>query len=122
MKLFLEKKITSQSITNRSLLEVKDMTFDKLIETILKPDEIIGFSTDGKYSDLEEVITQNLVNEKGHYVFIVGGFQSGHFSKESIKRMNKVYSISRHHLEAHVVISRLIYECEKFLFNQNPNH
>lgn len=118
MKLFLEKKIISNE--KACLLEIKDMTLEQLLK-IIKPDEIIGFSTTGNTKRLEQILAENLKYKKGHYVFIVGGFQSGHFSEESLKSMAKVFSISRYSLEAHVVISRLIYECEKFLIHQNPN-
>lgn len=121
MKLYIEKKIKSQSSSKKSLLEIKDMTLEQLIEKILKPEAVIGFSTTGNHMDLDKILTENIKKKKGHYVFIIGGFQSGHFSEETIKRLGKIYSISRHHLEAHVVISRLIYECEKFLIVQNPN-
>jgi rRNA small subunit pseudouridine methyltransferase Nep1 len=118
IKLFLEKKIISNHKT--SLLEIKDMTLEQLLR-IIKPDEIIGFSTTGTTGRLEQILAKNLINIKGHYAFIVGGFQSGHFSEQSLKNMAKIFSISRYSLEAHVVISRLTYECEKFLINQNPN-
>lgn len=118
IKLFLEKKIISNDKT--SLLEIKDMTLEQLLR-IIKPDEIIGFSTTGNNGKLEQILAKNLINKKGHYAFIVGGFQSGHFSEQSLKTMGKIFSISRYSLEAHVVISRLIYECEKFLIKQNPN-
>lgn len=121
MKLYIEKKIKSQFSSKKSLLEVKNMTLEQLLGKILKPDAVIGFSTTGNHMDLDKILTENIIKKKGHYVFIIGGFQSGDFSEETIKRIGKIYSISRHHLEAHVVISRLIYECERFLFGQNPN-
>ena len=115
MKLFLEKEILSSNSDRNILLQVKDMTFSELIGKIVKPDEIIGFSTFGKYQDIETILTENLKKDDGHYVFVIGGFQSGHLSQEVIDRMDKIYSISKYSLEAHVVVSRLIYECEKFL-------
>jgi len=115
MQLFIEKEILSSNSDRKILLQVKDMTFSELIGKIVKPDEIIGFSTFGKYQDIETILTENLKKDDGHYVFVIGGFQSGHLSQEVIDRMDKIYSISKYSLEAHVVVSRLIYECEKFL-------
>jgi rRNA small subunit pseudouridine methyltransferase Nep1 len=44
---------------------------------------------------------------------VIGGFPSGHFSKDIESRIDKMYSISDLSLEAHVVVSRLLYEWEK---------
>ena len=44
---------------------------------------------------------------------VIGGFPKGHFSKDIESRLEKKYSISNLSLEAHIVISRLLYEFEK---------
>ena len=44
--------------------------------------------------------------------FVIGGFQGGHFSQSIRERFQMTYSIAKEQLEAHVVISRLVYECE----------
>ena len=115
MKLFLEKEILSSNSDRKILLQVKNMTFSELVEKIVKPDKIIGFSTFGKCQDIKTILTENLKKDDAHYVFVIGGFQGGHFSQEVFDTMDKIYSISKYSLEAHVVVSRLIYECEKFL-------
>ncbi|MGH7908596.1 MAG: ribosome biogenesis protein, partial [Thermodesulfobacteriota bacterium] len=47
---------------------------------------------------------------------VVGGFPRGHFSNMVSGKINYTYSISELALEAHLVIARVLYECEKILF------
>tara|TARA_B100000686_G_scaffold18950_1_gene17463 strand:- start:11 stop:157 length:147 start_codon:yes stop_codon:yes gene_type:complete len=47
---------------------------------------------------------------------LIGGFQKGHFSKETEKIIETSFSIHDSSLEAHLVASRLVYEYEKTIF------
>jgi rRNA pseudouridine-1189 N-methylase Emg1 (Nep1/Mra1 family) len=47
--------------------------------------------------------------------FVIGGFPRGHFSESFTKLLSLTYSVSDLALEAHVVIARILYECEKLL-------
>ena len=47
---------------------------------------------------------------------LIGGFQKGHFSKETEKIIEQSFSIHDSSLEAHLVASRLVYEYEKTIF------
>ncbi|HEU4604801.1 MAG TPA: ribosome biogenesis protein, partial [Nitrososphaera sp.] len=72
----------------------------------------IGLSTTGVQSTTEKAVAENLDDS---CVFVIGGFPRGHFSESTTKLLNLTYSVSDQELEAHVVIARVLYECEKLL-------
>ena len=92
----------------KKLLEVKDMTFSDLIDKI-DAKNVIGLSTKGRTSSYEK-LAQN-INEDS--CIVIGGFSKGHFSDKMLKRVDSLVSVDKKSLEAHVVISRLLYEYEK---------
>lgn len=94
------------------LMELSDGTFADLVD-IIKPDMVIGLSTVGVQSNAQKVAE----NAKGadHSSLVVGGFARGHFSENVTTSLGPTYSISNIALEAHVVIARILYECEKSL-------
>jgi rRNA small subunit pseudouridine methyltransferase Nep1 len=104
-KLYSEGKIEQNG---EKLLEIKDMTFSNLIEKI-GAKKVIGFSAKGQTSSYDK-IAQSI--EKDSCV-VVGGFSKGHFSDKILKKIDEIVSVDKNPLEAHVVISRLLYECEK---------
>ncbi|MGI0008913.1 MAG: ribosome biogenesis protein [Nitrosopumilaceae archaeon] len=104
-KLYSEKKIEQDG---KKLLEIKNMTFDDLVDKI-GAKKLIGFSTKGQTSSYDKI---------AEYVerdscIVVGGFSKGHFSDKILKKIDNLVSVDKNPLEAHVVISRLLYECEK---------
>jgi rRNA small subunit pseudouridine methyltransferase Nep1 len=94
----------------KKLLEIKNMDFGKLIDNI-NPKEIIGLSTKGATSSYEKLA--KVVGKDS--CIVVGGFPKGHFSDQILKRMNNLVSVDKNPLEAHVIISRVLYEYEKEL-------
>ena len=107
-KLFKNKKIETDTTT---LLELSDMTFEELLSKI-KPDKVIGFSTEGEKSTVDEVskvITKNSC-------IVIGGFQKGHFNQKISTQFSELRSIHTDSLETHVVASRILYEYEKTIF------
>jgi rRNA small subunit pseudouridine methyltransferase Nep1 len=107
-KLFLEKVIQADG---SNLLEIKDMTFDQLLEEI-SPKRIIGLSTQGIKSSCENV-ARKLTSDS---CLVIGGFPKGHFSDKIKKRFEYLVSVNNIPLESHVVISRVLYEYEKTIF------
>ncbi len=107
-KLFFTKKIESE---NEILMELETSTLAQLMSKI-KPTQIIGFTTQGKKTTFEKLIRQIKENS----CILIGGFQKGHFNKETEKIMEKSFSIHDSSLEAHLVASRLVYEYEKTIF------
>ncbi|MDE1861361.1 MAG: ribosome biogenesis protein [Thaumarchaeota archaeon] len=104
-KLFSEGKIEEGG---RRLIELKRMDFGELVETI-RPKQVIGLSTSGMPSSY-----QNLGEMAGRDAcIIVGGFAKGHFSENVSQHFDAMLSVDRRPLEAHIIISRALYECEK---------
>jgi rRNA small subunit pseudouridine methyltransferase Nep1 len=110
LDLFKNKKIKSKD--GCLLLELNDnLSFSDLLNKYIKPDVIIGLSTNGIFKNFENV-SKELFEFKNPCI-VIGGFPKGHFSKDIESRLEKKYSISNLSLEAHIVISRLLYEFEK---------
>ena len=107
-KLYSEGKVVSEG---KKLLEIKDMTFSSLIEEI-SPVKVVGLTTDGLPSSYSAV-AQNMSNES---CLVVGGFAKGHFSNKIRKRFDKVFKVDKSSLEAHIIVSRMLYEYEKTIF------
>jgi rRNA small subunit pseudouridine methyltransferase Nep1 len=93
------------------LMEVSAGTLADLLGSI-SPSRVIGLSTTGVEATAEKAVVENLDDD---CVFVIGGFPRGHFSESTTKLLNLTYSIGDLGLEAHVVIARILYECEKLL-------
>ncbi|MFQ5969036.1 MAG: ribosome biogenesis protein [Nitrososphaerales archaeon] len=106
--LFKKGQIKTESSV---LMEIKSIGFCELLEKI-KLTRVMGLSRTGTRSSAEEVAKQL----DDHTAIVIGGFPKGSFSKNVSDRLNYTYSISDRALEAHLVISRILYECEKILF------
>ena len=106
--LFENGKVSSGS---KMLMDLKDMKFQDLVDK-LRPSKVIGLSRMGARSSAEEV-AKMIDNDAA---IVVGGFPRGHFSNMVSSKINYTYSISDLALEAHLVIARILYECEKILF------
>ena len=92
-----------------SLLSIRRMTMKQLIDEI-KPKYTILFSETG-----QEVELMNFMCEAIDHIplaVIVGGFPHGNFSKETYQCANETLAISKIPLDAHVVVSRVIYAYE----------
>ncbi|MDE1763317.1 MAG: ribosome biogenesis protein [Thaumarchaeota archaeon] len=92
----------------KNLLEIKKMSFEDLVRKI-KPRQVIGLSSKGipsSYHQLAEEASKDTC-------IVVGGFAKGQFSDDIKKCFDKTISVDKSPLEAHVIISRVLYECEK---------
>jgi rRNA small subunit pseudouridine methyltransferase Nep1 len=107
-KLFSEKIVKSDG---KTLLAIKDMTFNQLLQKI-NPKRIIGLSAQGIPSTCEKVAEKLTADS----CIVIGGFPKGHFSNEIKKRFEYTVNVGLTSLEAHVVISRVLYEYEKTIF------
>lgn len=114
--LFKKKKIMNRDATEVMLELNEGVPFNQLVDQIIRPMQVVGFSSIGSPSTLEKVVSDSLsLNPLSSCAFVVGGFPRGHFSKITTKKFTGLYSISKIGLEAHVVVARLVYECEKIL-------
>lgn len=110
VKLFTEGVAKSED--GAVLMELSDGTFAGLLESI-GAEKVIGLSTSGVKSNVEQV-AQSLTGSENCAV-VVGGFPRGHFGEKTTRFLGPTYSLSSVGLEAHVVIARVVYECEKLL-------
>jgi rRNA small subunit pseudouridine methyltransferase Nep1 len=99
-------------------MELADGTLTDLLRSIAA-ERVVGLSTTGVRSTAEKV-AGNCADVE-NCAFVVGGFPRGHFAESTTRQLGPVYSISEIGLEAHVVIARLVYECEKLL-QEGVNH
>ena len=110
LDLFTNKKIVSKD--GCLLLELIDnLSFSGLLQKSIRPDVIVGLSTNGIFKNFEYV--SNELFQFNNPCIVIGGFPKGHFSQDIESCLEKKYSISNLSLEAHIVISRLLYEFEK---------
>ncbi len=107
--LFRDKAVKSDE--GAVLMETSDDTLAGLLDAI-KPGKVIGLSTTGVQGTAEKAVAENFADD---CAFVVGAFPRGHFSESTTRLLNLTYSISDIGLEAHVVIARILYECEKLL-------
>ena len=88
--------------------EIKNMNFGNLIKKI-NPKQTIALSSKGiksSYQKLSEEIDDNTC-------IVIGGFSKGQFSDSIRTYFDKEVSVDKEPLEAHIIISRVLYEYEK---------
>jgi rRNA small subunit pseudouridine methyltransferase Nep1 len=115
-KLFSEGSVKSED--GAVLMEISDGTFQSLVKRIA-PDKVIGLSTTGVRGSAEQV--GRILAAEDDCAVVIGGFPKGHFAETTTRHLGPTYSIASVGLEAHVVIARVIYECEKLL-EKGVNH
>jgi rRNA small subunit pseudouridine methyltransferase Nep1 len=114
MKLFKDKIIKSQQ-DGRTLLELlDDVKFEHLIKNMARCSKSIGLSSGGLASTAQEVVSKYINGaDRCQCTIVIGGFPKGYFSDYISNYLDNLYSIGKTKLEAHVVIARVLYECEK---------
>lgn len=111
-----KNKVVKSPDSKKKLLELRaNMPFGELINGMLKPRTLIGLSSIGASSSAEQVVSMYAKESNIDCAFVVGGFPRGHFLSGTTKYFNKLHSIETISLESHVVIARILYECEKLL-------
>ncbi|MDE1877813.1 MAG: ribosome biogenesis protein [Thaumarchaeota archaeon] len=104
-KLYATKEIKED---NNVLLALKNMSFGNLIKKI-NPEQTIALSSKGIRNSY-----QKLANEiKDNTCLVIGGFSKGQFSDNISEYFDKTVSVDKNPLEAHIIISRILYEYEK---------
>ena len=81
------------------------MSFGELIQKI-NPEQTIALSSKGissSYQKLSEEIKDNTC-------LVIGGFSKGQFSDKNKEYFDKTVSVDKNPLEAHIIISRILYE------------
>lgn len=93
---------------NNTLLEIKEMNFENLIKKI-NPKQTIALSSKGIKSSYQKVAEEM----DDDTCLVVGGFSKGQFSDKNKDYFNKIVLVDKNPLEAHIIISRVLYEYEK---------
>ena len=93
---------------NNTLLELKEMNFGDLIKKI-NPKQTIALSSKGIKSSYQKVAEEM----DDDTCLVVGGFSKGQFSDKNKDYFNKIVLVDKNPLEAHIIISRVLYEYEK---------
>ncbi len=106
----LMEKLLSEK-ENTELIKVYEESIRELVRKVVKPDRVIGFSTQGEFRALEE-LAKGLVGKKNPCV-VIGGFPHGHYSEDTLGVLDGLVRIHQRALDAHVVASRLVYEVEQ---------
>ncbi len=104
-KLYATGKIEEGKNT---LLEIKEMNFGNLIKKI-NPKQTIVLSSKGGKSSYQKVAEE--IND--NTCLVVGGFSKGQFFDKNKDYFSKIVSVDKNPLEAHIIISRILYEYEK---------
>jgi len=98
-----------------NLIELREgVDFSDLIDKIIRPDLVLGLSVKGTQTKICDILRKHVVDSSKKYCFVVGGFQRGNFSEAVSGACDSVYSISPYSLESHVVIARVLYDCENY--------
>jgi rRNA small subunit pseudouridine methyltransferase Nep1 len=92
------------------LIVAYDSTIPELLSRI-KTDLVVGLSTQGRISTLEEVAVELL--KATNPTVLIGGFPKGHFTPETVSWLHLVVRVHPDSLDAHVVAARLVYEVER---------
>lgn len=104
-KLYATEKIKENDST---LLEIQEMSFGNLIKK-LSPKKTIALSSTGIQSSY-----QKLANEiEDGTCIVIGGFSKGQFLDQNKIYFDKIVSVDKTPLEAHIIVSRVLYEYEK---------
>lgn len=106
----VEKLYATEEIkeNNNTLLTLQDMSLGDLIRKI-DPEETIALSSKGvksSYQKLAEEVDNNTC-------LVIGGFSKGQFFDKNKEYFDKTIAVDKNPLEAHIIISRVLYECEK---------
>lgn len=99
------------------LVKAYDEDFAGLIRRVVRPDLVVGLSTQGRQTTPEK-LAETLVAAKNPCV-VVGGFPHGHFAPKTLLEMDELARVHSRPLEAHVVAARVVYEVEKTLARTN---
>ena len=96
------------------LLTLKAGTLGDIQGRLGRP--ILLFTEHGEFCDLAETILQLFTEtRRAPMTLIVGAFPHGDFTPETLAIADQLLSIAKQPLEAWTVVSRIIYEIEKYL-------
>ncbi len=116
---FRFRGLVEQALTERpdsGLVTVYRSSFERLVKG-LGSDSVIGLSTQGRQTTMEEL--SSMIGAARKPCVVIGGFAHGHFSPKALEAMDELVRIHAKPLEAHVVAARVVYEVERHLARTN---
>ena len=93
------------------LFSVYRARMTELLSRKLRAGRVWGLTTQGKPMKLNELAPD--MARFGRPCAVIGGFPHGHFSEDTAKACDMLVRVHERPLEAHVVVSRLLYEVEE---------
>jgi rRNA small subunit pseudouridine methyltransferase Nep1 len=105
-QLFLEKRAP---LEGDPLLIIQKTTLQQFIKKF-NPSKTIGFSRIGEPDLLRNVA--NSTAKTSHPMVIIGAFPRGHFTKDTRRLLNEIYSVDERSLDTWVVAGRFVYDFE----------
>jgi rRNA small subunit pseudouridine methyltransferase Nep1 len=91
------------------LLSIKPGSLRDLVKETSGPS--VALTTEGVSKPMEQVAA--ILAANSNPVLLVGGFPSGHFSKETMSLAKESYRVHKNGLEAWTIVARAIYDYEK---------
>ncbi|MFX1589804.1 MAG: hypothetical protein ACFFC1_16790, partial [Promethearchaeota archaeon] len=101
-KLLIDGKIQFEK--SYLIKELKE-NLRELIKSIKKK-EVLLFSSRGDLIQHHLDLFQKDISK--NYIIIIGGYQKGNFSKETLELSNRIISISQYSLDAWIVVGKII--------------
>lgn len=105
-QLFVDKKVP---LEGEPLLSLERITLKQFIEKHA-PSVTIGLSRIGK-PELLRNIANSAAKLPAPMIFI-GAFPRGHFTQDTQRLLNEIYSVDKHSMDAWVVAGRFVYDFE----------
>ncbi len=105
-QLFAQEQVP---VRGEPLLSLENMTLHELVRK-LSPGSVLGFSTLGRPVLLRDVA--DMTAKLKDPAFLIGGFPRGHFTEETRRLLNDMFSVDRRTLDAWVVAGRFVYDLE----------
>jgi rRNA small subunit pseudouridine methyltransferase Nep1 len=109
----LEQLFKERSVPpgGKPLLSIKPGSLRDLAEEASGP--VVALTTEGVPKSMEQVTA--MLAPSTNPVLLVGGFPTGHFSKETMSLAQGSYRIHKNSLEAWTIVARAIYDYEKVI-------
>jgi rRNA small subunit pseudouridine methyltransferase Nep1 len=109
-QLLLQGKIPPNS--EQPLMSVRVIALEK-IKKELAPSSTVALTSHGTYRRLEGICQEHTI--KSNPLIFIGAYPRGPMSEETATIIDEAYCVFQESLESWIIVSRLLYECEKKL-------
>ena len=105
-QLFAQKRVPDE---DGPLLSLKKGNIRELVR-LVAPTKTLGFSTLGKPALMKAVADQ--ASKLKEPLVLIGAFPRGHFTQETRRSLDEIFSVDRDSLDAWIVAGRFVYDFE----------